>query len=120
MECSRPKTLCVSELLPTHRNYADLRAILSRTYGEEGHVEAIRSGFEPTEGPTLEVSDFVIGGDDDDEGNVKASSHENEEARRWQQRDSAHESPLERSPSYGSLHEERVWSDAAGHKDDTS
>ncbi len=121
MECSRPETFRVSESLPTHRKAADPAALIRRTYEDDGHVETIRSGFEPTQGPTLEVSDFAIG-DDDDRGEAESSSHENEEARRWQQSDhvSTQEAPVERSPTYGSLHEEHVWSDGSGHKDDTS
>ena len=39
-----------------------------RTYDDEDQGEDIRTGFEPTNVPAAESSDFAVGDDEDDEG----------------------------------------------------
>lgn len=113
MESGRAETLCVSisQRSYSKRIAANQSGLSRKTYEDEGHAETVRQGFEPTAGPTLEVSDFTIGNDDEDSGDAETSTHdESDEARQWKEGNNPQASPTPKSPTYGDLHEEQqVW-----------
>ena len=122
MEPRRAKTLRVSLSQASLDNCTLLmRCLIRKTFADEGHSETVRQGFEPTQGPILEVSEFAIGDDNEDKEDDAASPHEeSDEARQWKQHGEPQDSTRERSPTYGSLDEERrVWGAGDAKKADT-
>lgn len=70
----------------------------------------MRGGFEPGSINPASNSDFAIGDDDDEPGNVGRMHKDSEEAQQWDESNSRRreESPTT-SHTYGSLDDRHVW-----------
>ena len=70
----------------------------------------MREGFEPGRINPASGSDFAIGDDDDEPGNVGVMQEDSEEARQWNESNSRRQpdSP-QTSHTYGTLDDRHVW-----------
>lgn len=70
----------------------------------------MREGFEPARINAASSSDFAIGDDNDEPGNVGKMHEDSEEARRWDESNSRRQedSPAA-SQGYGTLDDRHVW-----------
>ena len=70
----------------------------------------MREGFEPAKINPASGSDFAIGDDDDEPGNVGKMHEDSEEARQWDEGNSQrHKNPTQTSDAYGNLDDRHVW-----------
>lgn len=70
----------------------------------------MREGFEPGRTKPASSSDFAIGDDDDEPGNVGKMHEDSEEAQQWDESNSRRqEDSSANSHKYGSLDDRHVW-----------
>ena len=67
----------------------------------------MREGFEPGRINPASSSDFAIGDDNDEPGNVGKMQEDSEEAQQWDESNSRREQ--ETSHTYGTLDDRNVW-----------
>lgn len=80
---------------------------ISRTYEDEDEGEVVREGFEPGRINPASRSDFAIGDDDDEPGNVGKMHEDSEEAHQWDESNSRRQKGS--SQTYGTLDDRHVW-----------
>ena len=71
----------------------------------------VRQGFEPSKFNPTSSSNFAVGDDDDEPGNVGKMHEESEEAQHWHSRESedAGEPSSKGETKFGSLDDRHVW-----------
>lgn len=83
---------------------------ISRTYEDGDEGEVVREGFEPGRINPASRSDFAIGDDDDEPGNVGRMHENSEEAHQWDESNSRRQKDSsQRSQTYGTLDDRHVW-----------
>ena len=81
----------------------------SRTYEDEDEGEVIREGFEPSRINPASGSDFAIGDDDDEPGNVGKMHEDSEEAQQWGKSNRKHKDAPGVAHAYDTLDDRHVW-----------
>ena len=70
----------------------------------------VREGFEPGRINPASGSDFAIGDDDDEPGNVGKMHEDSEEAQQWAESNSRRRKSSTQTPhTYGALDDQHVW-----------